>query len=412
MSLLWLVPLYLFAVTAPLSVAAGNIATALVVVAAAAALVARPETWRLLPRRLLWALAAVLVWNAVSCALAAGGDRQWFKLGEEWWMKLLAVTVPVLLLAARRRARDVVTVVLASGVVIAAYGILQHFTGWDLVRHKALLRTGGSPLAVGFTGHHLSFGGQLMFLAAMAAGLACAGWRSGGDRTVSARWPATIAAGLLLVALLWTYARSSLLAVAAALGVLVLMQTGRVRRLGLLVMVLGALAVAATPSLRGRMTEAFTDPKEVTRLNLWRSSAAGIAARPLVGWGPGNFDRMLDAYEVPGYYEARGHAHNDYLMQAVNAGIPGLLLFLWLHGEIALLLWRARRRWGDPDGIMAGALACQAAAAVGGMFQVFQTDDEPEMLLYFLLGLGIAAALAAARDGTGAPGGISPQSGP
>ena len=46
------------------------------------------------------------------------------------------------------------------------------------------------------------------------------------------------------------------------------------------------------------------------------------------GWGQGNFDAMLEEHEVEGYYESRSHSHNDYLMNAVNAGIPGFLAAL------------------------------------------------------------------------------------
>jgi hypothetical protein len=39
-----------------------------------------------------------------------------------------------------------------------------------------------------------------------------------------------------------------------------------------------------------------------------------------------------------------------------------------------------------------GALAVQAGITVAGFFQVFQTDDEVEMLLYFVLGCALALA--------------------
>jgi len=388
---LWLLPLLLFALSAPVSVAGGNLTAALVVLAGATALLRRRAVNPSALRRIALALLAVLVWNTVSCVFAAGGDRQWLKLGEEWWMKLMVLAVPLVLAGAGRRRSHVVATLLAGGSFIAAYGILQHFTGQDLWRHRALQTTEGSFLTVGFTGHHLSFGGQLMYLAAAAAGVTLAA-AAGGVR----RWIGPAAAtALILLALVWSLARSSLLAVGAAGVFLVVIQTGRSRRLGSALLVAGVLAVALTPSLRGRMLATFTNPKEVTRLNLWRSSVAGITARPVTGWGPGNFDRLLAEHEYPGYYEVRGHAHNDFLMQAVNSGVPGLLAFLWLHGEIFGLLWRMRLRWGDPGGLMAGAMACQVAALVGGVFQVFQTDDEPEMLLYFILGCGVAAAVGA-----------------
>ncbi len=388
-------PLYLFAVGAPLSVAAGNIATGLVVAAALVALGLVPGSGRAIPRRVALALAAVLFWNLVSTVAAPGGAHQWYKLLEEWWMKLLLLAVPVLTAAGSRHLRRAVGVLLGCGALVAVYGIYQHFTGHDLVRHHQVLSTGGSFMAIGFTGHHLSFGGQLMYLLAMAGALVFAG----SSRWFAGRIALPMAVLLLALALLWSYARSSLLAVAAAVAFLAVVQQGRRRLAGVVVLALAAVVVAATPSLRGRMLETFSNPKEVTRLNLWRSSLSGIEARPVTGWGPGNFDLMLAEHEYPGYYEARGHAHNDFLMQAVNAGVPGLLAFLWLYWEIFHLLWRSRRVPGADRGLITGAMACQVAAFVGGMFQVFQTDDEPEMLLYFLLGCGLAAAMRALGNG-------------
>ncbi len=398
MNALWLmVPLYAFAATAPLSVAAGNIVCGVIVaMTVALGLRGSQALQQTAFRRVLWALAAVLFWNAVSTLTAGAGARDWYKLGEEWWMKLLMIGVPVILAAtgSNRHLRRLVAVLLGSGAFVAAYGVLQHFTGQDLVRHHRLLTTQGNFLVVGFTGHHLSFGGQLMYLLSMGAALVMAG-RGRRGRGLWLMAGATLLMGLALV---WTYARSSLLAVGTAAIFLAVIHTGKVRRIGLLVLAVGVLGVFAVPSLRGRMLETFTNPKEVTRLNLWRSSVSGIKARPVTGWGPGNFDRMLKKHEYPGYYEVRGHAHNDLLMQAVNAGVPGMLAFLWLYWEVFHLLWRGFRVASVDRGVIAGAMACQVAAMVGGMFQVFQTDDEPEMLLYFLLGCGLTAALHVLTD--------------
>jgi hypothetical protein len=61
-----------------------------------------------------------------------------------------------------------------------------------------------------------------------------------------------------------------------------------------------------------------------------------------------------------------------------------------------ILLWKARRAALPGTWILTAAVACQAGISVGGLFQVYQTDDEVEMLLYFLL--GAAFALAARRQ--------------
>jgi hypothetical protein len=61
-----------------------------------------------------------------------------------------------------------------------------------------------------------------------------------------------------------------------------------------------------------------------------------------------------------------------------------------------ILLWKARRAALPGTWILTATVACQAGISVAGLFQVYQTDDEVEMLLYFLL--GAAFALAARRQ--------------
>ena len=99
----------------------------------------------------------------------------------------------------------------------------------------------------------------------------------------------------------------------------------------------------------------------------------------------------MSAHEVEGFYDTRAHAHNDYLMHAVNGGLLGLGAALALLMVSVAVLWRGRRRCPPEDAwIPLAGVATQVAFAVAGLFQVYQTDDEPELALYFLLGCGLA----------------------
>lgn len=385
--------LILFALAAPLSVTAGSLGVGLIGAAAAVTLVRGGRAARqALPRRVLWALGAAVAVNALAAALAFPHPAHWGKLLDEWWIKLLLPAVPLAAVGLDRRAlQGVLAAALGAGLLAAAYGIVQHFLGWDYVRDRELFRAGASYLAVGTAGHHLTFGGQLLLyltLAMAAAARHVRGLRRG------LLWSLP-AAGVTGLALLWTYARSCYLgacAAAVALAALAFRSRRVAATVALAVLAAAAVLSVSVPGVRARLGETFADDREVTRTNLWRSSLAGIAARPLLGWGPGNFDALMAAHEHPGYYEAKAHAHNDYLMQAVNAGLPGLAAFLWLQWEILRALRRGRRTTADQDWVVPAALACLAAMAAAGLFQVYQTDDEPEMLLYFILGCGLAAA--------------------
>ena len=148
----------------------------------------------------------------------------------------------------------------------------------------------------------------------------------------------------------------------------------------------------ATPTVRDRFAAAFDVDAEQTRPNLWRTTLAGIAEHPWTGYGVGNFHDVLAAHEVAGLYESRAHAHNDLLMLAVTTGVPGAWLFVGFAVAVGVAAVHAARRAGPHAWIVIAALATHVALAVGGLFQVYQTDDEVELTLYFLLGCAFAVA--------------------
>jgi putative inorganic carbon (HCO3(-)) transporter len=341
----------------------------------------------------LLALGLFLAANLLATVLAPGGPR-WYKLVEETWFKLLLVAVPVVAAGRGEAARRALWLVIAAGTVAAAYAIFQHFTDTDPLGGRDIKHFNGAPVAFGFTNHHLSFGGQLVVLMALVLcwlrATVLADWRR--------FWLPALVTLVMGLALVWSYARSAQLGVfAVALLLAVTLPAGRWRWAGFAGLAAVLVLAVATPSVRDRVSEGFTDEKEVTRPNLWRSSVAGIADRPLVGWGPGGFGDMLAAHEVPGYYESRAHSHNDFLMHAVNAGLLGLGAALWLILATVRCFWSGWRRGGPGSWLLLGGVAVQTGMVVAGMFQVFQTDDEVEILLYLVLGCCLALAGAAGR---------------
>lgn len=395
--LTWLtaVPIVLFGAATTVSTAGGNVAAGLVMVAGLAAWAQhrRPLT-EVVPRQVLLALAALLITHAVATLAAAPGPQRWDKFGEELWFKLLLVAVPLVAAGRPRLVITAIHVTLAAGVFTAAYALWQYNAGHDPVRDRPLLTTVGHAIATAFHSHHLSYGGQVMLTLAVAMV-----WLREVLLTRPGRlWLPLLACLLLGLGLVVSFARSAQIGAFVAAILVVVTLPGRWRRAGVGALLLVMVAAALVPAVRLRVIEGFTDEKEVTRPNLWRSSVAGIAARPLQGWGPGNFHVMLDAHEVPGYYESRSHSHNDYLMHAVNAGVPGLLAALWLLVATVRSLFQGWRRGGPGSWVMLGALAAQLAIATAGIFQVYLTDDEPEMLLYFLLGCGLSLLASRPRE--------------
>jgi O-antigen ligase len=384
----WGLPLYAFALAAPLSVAIGSVAVG-VLGGFALARQLHPRTRNLvLPSALLVAVAAFVGVHLLATALAAPFPTRWGKTFGEMFLKLLLLAVPLL---AADRPRDIersVRLMLGVGALVAAYGVYQHFTGRDLWRGGLTFNTGHGYFAVGFFGHHLSYGGHVMLLTVAGAAWLLNAMASPGRRR--AAFVPLLCTLLLAAALLWSHARSAQIGAAVGGVILAALLPGRARWAALGGLAVLAAAAALSPGVGARFLAVGDPATDSTRLMLWQSSVRAVAHRPWLGFGCGNFDDLMHVYGIPAQYDTISHAHNDFLMHAVNAGLLGLAAALGMLGVSVWFLLRARRRAGAATWVVLAALACQGAITAGGLFQVFQTDNEVEMILYFLVGCGIA----------------------
>jgi O-antigen ligase len=94
------------------------------------------------------------------------------------------------------------------------------------------------------------------------------------------------------------------------------------------------------------------------RFDYWRAAIRTTADNPVVGTGPGTFQKPYSSLKSPQAEMAR-LTHNDYLEQFSDSGLPGGVFYgAW----IGLSLWSiGKRTWGPTDlmlfGIFAGLLA-------------------------------------------------------
>ena len=66
----------------------------------------------------------------------------------------------------------------------------------------------------------------------------------------------------------------------------------------------------------------------VERMAHWQAGWAIAVDNPVVGIGPGNWDKVYEDYYLPGWRESLGHAHNYYLNTLVELGAIGLAIFM------------------------------------------------------------------------------------
>lgn len=144
------------------------------------------------------------------------------------------------------------------------------------------------------------------------------------------------------------------------------------------------------------------------RLVIWGDSADLIAAHPLLGVGPGNFELVLQAHRSPERHQAwkelmgertqvAYEAENDYLEFAAETGLPGLAAALWMLWAIWWSGWRRLRGQEEPVShtLTRGCLAGMFATLVQSLFS-FNLQDPASAVLFWLWG-GLVVALGAGQ---------------
>jgi len=116
---------------------------------------------------------------------------------------------------------------------------------------------------------------------------------------------------------------------AAAAG---LYLSGHRRALAALLAATAGLTLLFPAALEGFFK--ISDPRAFARPRLWGAALEAAAASPLLGWGPGLFERAFEIFKFPYFdgisYYGHGtlHAHGELFNLAAEAGFPAALFFL------------------------------------------------------------------------------------
>jgi O-antigen ligase len=129
------------------------------------------------------------------------------------------------------------------------------------------------------------------------------------------------------------------------------------------------------------------------RMEFFTNSLALIDKRPLLGSGLGSFPSEYKQYVEGTGRDFTDNPHNDVLLLAVQAGIPSVLLFLYL---LIRLGFGAKHTTSPQLRVLAPALALWIG--VGGTFNALLIDHAESLLFALLLGLIAAATLPSKND--------------
>jgi O-antigen ligase len=242
--------------------------------------------------------------------------------------------------------------------------------------------------ARGAAGHALTYGGQVLLLASLAAAVALRGRER--------RWRLAAAAllALLLPALLATYTRSAWLGFIVAAGVIV--ARTRARWLVALGIAVAALAISLPGAYRARALS-VADPANrwnVERVRMWGAGLRMFRDRPVTGVGLQDLHPLYERYRSPEAMERVGHLHSVPVHVAATMGLVGLAALAWLIAG----LFRTAAGGGAPPGsalggaVSLGVIAGLAGFLVAGLFEWNFGDEELLDLLFVLVGIAFSAA--------------------
>lgn len=145
------------------------------------------------------------------------------------------------------------------------------------------------------------------------------------------------------------------------------------------------LAQSAYPGMK-----TFEKGTVKSRFLVWKIALQMVRENPVFGVGPGNFEIRYPEYAAreeealrTSKFKVRD-VHNDYLETAVNTGIPGLLLFLYLlfaAGKTCLAA--CRNSSGEKRLLLAGAASSTAAVLINALAS-FPLKNPSTMLLFWV----------------------------
>ena len=225
------------------------------------------------------------------------------------------------------------TALLIAFVIILVTGLEQHFGGLEATRQfvqsqpdwqklpRAFLKKLASNRIYGTLFYPNALAGALLLFTPVLLTFAL-----NVPTRAELRWAlaGTIAAGAL-ACLYWSGSKAGWL-IALVVGLIAWMHSSMTKRVKWLVM-LGVL-LAGVGGFAVKYAGYFEKgaPSLGARFDYWQAAVRIVAMRPIVGSGPGTFSVLYRQLKSPEAEMAR-LAHNDYLEQASDSGLPGLVLY-------------------------------------------------------------------------------------
>ncbi|MBX3748583.1 MAG: O-antigen ligase family protein [Opitutaceae bacterium] len=330
-----------------------------------------------------------------------------------WWAQMTAVFWVVLNFSDHARATRWLLVTLAGvafvAVVLAAYQVFVRPDWLMLGRLQAEQFIGRASGPFGIPN---SLAALLLLTLAPTVALVLRRGAGAIQRVIAGYLAVAFGFGLVLTASRGAWLAVVLVVLAAPLVIGRRSWGWRLRRLGLAIVVVGAVGVAAyftLPTLRGRFETMVRESGEWTRPIMWRGAWRLFSADPAWGSGAGSYNVLFEKHRPAHFQLDAQWAHNDYLNTLSDYGLVGFGLF---YGAIAVMVGLGLRRlrrvgWGQDDGPWGHPFVWRGVALGLAAFGLQLFVDFHLKIPALAMALAVLAALLARRiqppgDGAGA----------
>ena len=294
--------------------------------------------------------------------------------------------------------RKLLDILIGISVLVAIYAIFQHYTGQDFYHQRILEEVWGTGRyrALGNFSIPLTYGFYSMVIWILSFCLGAF------EKETNKRIFYYTASLICITGNLFTYTRSTLFAQLAGFVVFFYLSSVKKRKFEfVLVVVYFGIMFMIDPLIFLKFKEIGHETVPFERVIIWLTSLRIFMDYPIVGIGFGNFMGFYEQY-VRAPTQIFGHAHNDFINVAVNAGIIGFSAFVWLW----IKAWRGLReiyQKTEDDGfkplILSGFITVPAYL-VASQFQCYYTDAVDNMILFFVLGMAVSAGLVYQKRST------------
>ncbi len=316
-------------------------------------------------------------------------------------LRILATYIPVCFIVAnmpvsKKQIRSVILVLMIIGVVTASYGLWQASVGLGGLQSRGLAKVGSNLATMGRLRIFSTFAGPEylgLFMVLMII-LGVSLWMSGLSK--SGKRVLLIALGVMFTALVFTLVRLQWFMLGTGL-ILFTTLVKRKRPFGFLLAGAIAVLIFFPPYIQERLAMTFSSVDEsfqgrVTTYLGW--NVPNLLRYPLgVGLGgtSGRFVyERVTGQETSSVLIGGGGTESGYFNIALEMGIPGLILYLWLFVVIIRHGFRVFRTLSDPflkylaGGITIFVILIFLSQIAGPLMQVFPAGN---LCFWFLVGL-------------------------